>query len=97
MKRYVFLIILLLGLVSCSQNNEDVAFMPNIETLTESSVIIVKGTILDEGKTRNLRRNSENPQKEANSVVPGTDYSVLIEEVLKGDISSGASIKVAVS
>lgn len=97
MKKAIFLIVLLLGIVGCSQNNEDVAFMPNIETLADSSVVIVKGTILDEGETRNLRRDNENPQKEANIVVPGTDYSVLIEEVLKGDVSSGESITVAVS
>lgn len=96
MKKTIFLIVLLLGIVGCGKNNEDIAFMPNIETLTDSSVVIIKGTILDEGETRNLRRDSENPQKKANIVVPGTDYSVLIEQVLKGDVSLDESITVAV-
>lgn len=76
--------------------HSDKAFMPNIETLAESSVIVIKGKIVDEGKVRNLRRDKEDPRKEASTVKPGTDYSVQIEEVLKGDLPTGSLIQVAI-
>lgn len=52
---------------------------------------------IDEGKARNLRRNSTDPSKEHSSrVVPGTDYTVAVAKVLKGTIESNSEIKVAV-
>lgn len=77
-------------------SHSDEAFMPNIETLSESSAIIIKGKVVDDGKARNLRRDKDDPNKEASTVEPGTDYSVSIEEVYKGNLPTGSIVQVAI-
>jgi len=80
-----------------TSGHSDKAYMPNVETLAESSAIVVKGTVLDEGTAGNLRRDADDPRKESSTVVPGTDYTVVVEQAIKGDIPAGTQIKVAVS
>jgi len=80
-----------------TSGHSDKAYMPNVETLAESSAIDVKGTVLDEGTAGNLRRDADDPRKESSTVVPGTDYTVVVEQAIKGDIPAGTQIKVAVS
>jgi|SRR5699024_331999 len=78
----------------------DMAYAPNIETLTQSASIVVKGTVLDETESTNLRRDSENPNKaDDDHITPGTYHTVNIEEVMSGnmDIKNIENIKVAVT
>ena len=81
---------------SKTTSHSDIAYMPNIETLTQSSAVIVKGKIVNDGEARNLRRDSENPKNEAKTVEPGTDYAVEIEEVLNGELDTSSIIQVAI-
>ncbi|MHA6480336.1 hypothetical protein ACX1C1_00145 [Paenibacillus sp. strain BS8-2] len=84
------------------QNNRtvthsDVAYAPNLEVLTAVSAYIIKGTVIDNGTPRNLERELNNPMQEAKSITPGTDYSVRVDEVFRGNLSSDEEIKVAIS
>lgn len=75
----------------------DVAYVPNIETLSQTSSIIIKGTVLDETEPTNLNRNTEDPTKEGRKITPGTYHSVIIDEVLVGEnVEMNDEIKVAV-
>lgn len=77
--------------------HSDIAYVPNIEILTDASAIVVKGTVLDEGEPANLRRNAEDPNKEDSVITPGKYHSVQIEEVLNGDIGAKEILQVAVT
>lgn len=96
------LVVVVLFVIRLLSNNThvvvDEAFATDIEVAIQSSPIVVVGKVLDdEGKTRNLRRDSADPSKEDSSViVPGTDYPVLITKVLKGALELDASIQIAV-
>lgn len=86
------------GLVNTSSvTHSDIAFAPTMEVMVEASAYILKGKVVDEGTPRNLERNIDNPQQEAKTVMPGTDYTILVEEVYRGELKAGDSIKVAVA
>jgi hypothetical protein len=77
--------------------DEDIAYPSDLETLIDMSAVVVKGTVQDNGTPRNLRRDKVDPRKEAEVIVPGTDYTVSVTEVLKGDVKGSEGIKVAIS
>lgn len=64
--------------------HSDIAYVPNIEILTDVSAIVLKRTVLDDVEVENLRRNTEDPNKEASDITPGKYHSVIINEVLVG-------------
>lgn len=75
---------------------EDIAFVPDIESLAQSSTVIVNGTVLDETEPTNLRSDPNDPNKEAHKITPGTYHTIYINEILAGDIDH-KKIKVAVT
>lgn len=75
----------------------DEAIATDIDVAIQNSQVVVMGKVLDDGKGRNLRRDSKDPSKEDSEVVvPGTDYTVLVTKVLKGSVEPNSQIKVAV-
>lgn len=80
-----------------TSSHGDEAIAVDIDMAIASSPVVVMGRVIDEGKARNLRRDSTDSSKEHPSlVVPGTDYTVAVTKVLKGTIESNSEIKVAV-
>lgn len=80
-----------------TNTHSDIAYVPNIDMLTDSSTIVIKGTVLDEVEEANLQRNPEDPSKESRSITPGKYHSVVIDEVLAGSIDEKDKIKIAVT
>ncbi len=97
---FVLLFVMLAyGLFSLYTNSvhvtESEAVASNIEKLATSPVI-VKGTVEDDGRGVNLRRDPQNPKEESAEVIPGTEYKVNVTQVLKGDVQQGEQIFVSV-
>lgn len=82
-----------------TNTHSDIAYVPNIEVLTDASEIVIKGTVLDEGEAANLQRNVDDPSKEASDITPGKYHLVNVDEVLSRNIDGNdkGEIKVAVT
>lgn len=79
-----------------TDGDENIAF--TVESAMEASPVVVLGKVIDNGEPRNLRRDNVDPTKEhPDVVVPGTNYSIEVIEVIKSPFQVSDIIKVAIN